>query len=121
MIESAVAALKANEATALAEFNDKDNKQFHYRDLCVFCINVSDGKFTAHLSKPALIGKDSRTLNVRGDPFGQRLYNTIKASPQGSIITVGYKALRPGTTELVPKVSFMARVGNQGCGFGYYR
>jgi len=32
MLERAVAALKANEATALAEFNDKTNKQFHDRD-----------------------------------------------------------------------------------------
>lgn len=33
MLERAVAALKADEAKALAEFNDKTNKQFHDRDL----------------------------------------------------------------------------------------
>ena len=32
MLERAVAALKADEAKALAEFNDKTNKQFHDRD-----------------------------------------------------------------------------------------
>ena len=37
MLERAVAALKSNEATALSDMNDKTNKQFHDRDLYVFC------------------------------------------------------------------------------------
>ena len=47
MFDRAVAALKADKATALGEFNDKNNKQFHDRDLYVFCFNMSDGKLTA--------------------------------------------------------------------------
>ena len=39
MLDRAVAALKTEfKATALSEFNDKNNKQFHDRDLYVFCI-----------------------------------------------------------------------------------
>src|ERR1700751_262572 len=57
MLDRADVALKANQATALTEFNDKNNKQFHDRDLYVFCFNMSDGKFTAHVN-PALIGTD---------------------------------------------------------------
>src|SRR5262245_31558880 len=48
MLERAAAALKANEAAALSEFNDKHDRHFHDRDLYVFCNNLSDGKMTAH-------------------------------------------------------------------------
>src|SRR5208282_909906 len=71
MLDGAVAALKANEAAALAAFNDKSNKQFHDRDLYVFCFNMSDYKFTAH---PALMGTDVRALKVIDDPLGERLF-----------------------------------------------
>ena len=67
MLERSVTALKANKATALSEFNDKNNKQFHDRDLYVFCYNMSDGKFTAH-PNPALMGTDARTLKPQGRP-----------------------------------------------------
>ena len=48
MLERAAAALKANEAAALNEFNDKHDRRFHDRDLYVFCNTLSDGKMTAH-------------------------------------------------------------------------
>jgi hypothetical protein len=48
MLDRAVSALKSNEATALSEFNDPNNKQFHERDLYVFCYDMSDGKITAY-------------------------------------------------------------------------
>jgi len=38
MFDRAVAAVKADEAKALSEFNDKNNKQFHDRDLYVFLL-----------------------------------------------------------------------------------
>lgn len=120
MVQSAIAALKADQTAALDKFNDKDDKQFHYRDLYVFCINMPNGKFTAQ-SNPALIGTDARLFKFNGDPFGQRVYDAIKSAPEGRVISVGYSAPRPGTTEPVPKVSFVARVGDQGCGVGYYR
>jgi cytochrome c len=37
MLDRAISALKSNEATALSEFNDPNNKQFHEHDLYVFC------------------------------------------------------------------------------------
>ncbi len=120
MLERAVTALKANEATALAEFNDKTNKQFHDRDLYVFCTNMADGKFTAH-PNPALMGTDARALKLKDDPFGQRVFDAIKNSAPGSVVTVQYSYPRPGTTEPVPKESFVTRVGDQGCGVGYYK
>ncbi len=120
MLERAVAALKVGEAKALTEFNDKTNKQFHDRDLYVFCVNMADGKFTAH-PNPALMGTDARAMKLKDDPFGQRVFDAIKNSAPGSVVTVQYNYPRPGTTEPVPKESFVTRVGDQGCGVGYYK
>jgi hypothetical protein len=120
MLERAAAALKANEATALGEFNDKSNKEFHDRDLYVFCLNMSDFKFTAH-PNPNLVGTDGRLLKFKDDPFGQRVYDAIQGSAAGSIVTIDYMFPKPGTTEPVPKQTFLVRVGNQGCGVGYYK
>ena len=117
MLDRAVAALKANEATALAAFNDKSNKDFHDRDLYVFCFSMPDGKFTAHVN-PALMGTDVRALKVNGQPVGEMVYAAAK---EGTVSTVDYDFPKPGTTEAVPKQSFVTVVGNQGCGVGYYK
>ena len=121
MLDRAVAVLKTEfKATALSEFNDKNNKLFNDRDLYVFCVNMSDGKITASVNQ-AMIGTDARALKFKDDPFGQRIYDTLKGSPEGSVATVDYNFPKPGTTESVPKESFVTRVGDQGCGVGYYK
>jgi long-subunit fatty acid transport protein len=121
MIQQAIEAIKANEADAIHAFNDKDNKQFHLLDLYVFCINTVTGKFTAQ-SAPVLLGTDAEGLSVGQDQVGSRLLSMLRGAPEGKIMSVAYKAMRPGTTSgAVPKVSFVARVGKQGCGIGYYR
>ena len=120
MLDSAVAALKANEPTALAAFNDKSNTKFHDRDLYVFCYDMTDGKFTAH-ANPATVGTDVRALKAKDDPLGQRIFDTINKSSGGSVLTVDYNFPKPGTTAPVPKQSFVTKVGNQGCGVGYYK
>ena len=117
MLDRAVTELKANEAAAIAKFNDKDNKQFRDRDLYVFCFNTSDGKFTAH-PNPALMGTDVRALKMQTDPVGQRLFDQAK---DGIVTTVSYSFPKPGTTDPAPKESYVTRVGNQGCGVGYYK
>jgi len=121
MLDRAMAALKTEfKATALSEFNDKNNKQYHDRDLYVFCINMPDGKITATVN-PTLIGTDGRTLKFKDDPFGQRIYDAMKGTPEESVATVDYSFPKPGTTEYVAKQSFVTRVGDQGCGVGYYK
>jgi signal transduction histidine kinase len=121
MLDRAAAALKTQfKSTALSEFNDKNNKQYHDRDLYVFCLNMSDGKITATANQ-ALIGTDVRTLKFKDDPFGQRIYDATKKTPEESVATVDYNFPKPGTTEYVPKQSFVTRVGDQGCGVGYYK
>ena len=119
MLDRAIVALKSNEAKALSEFNDPKNKQFHDRDLYVFCYNISDGNITAY-SSSALLNTDVRTLAFNDDPIGQRAYETIKNSPEGSVTTINYKFPKPGTTEPVSKQILQTRIGNQGCGITYY-
>jgi hypothetical protein len=121
MLDRAAAALKTQfKSTALSEFNDKNNKQYHDRDLYVFCLNMSDGKITATANQ-TLIGSDVRALKFKDDPFGQRIYDATKGTPEESVATVDYNFPKPGTTEYVPKQSFVTRVGDQGCGVGYYK
>ena len=109
-------ALKAGKAAAIADFN-KSPGPFRDRDLYVFCYNNSDGKFTAH-PNPALVNTDIRALKVKDDPLGQRIFDTAK---EGSVATVDYNFPKPGTTEPVAKQSFVTKVGDQGCGVGYYK
>jgi hypothetical protein len=119
MLDRAIAALKSNEHTALSQFNDQNNNQFHDRDLYVFCFNMSDGKVTSY-SAPFLIGADVRTLTLVSDPIGQRAYDTIRTVPEGKIAILQYKLPKPGTIEPATKLSFETHIGNQGCGVTYY-
>jgi hypothetical protein len=121
MIQRAIDALKANEGDAIKAFGDKNNDQFHVLDLYVFCINLADGKFTSQLDQ-SLVGTSAEDLRFGDDQYGKRILSTVRGAPEGKIISVAYNALRPGTNSgAVPKVSFVARVGKQGCGVGYYR
>jgi len=121
MFDRAIAALKANAPTALAAFNDNNNKDYHDRDLYVFCYNMSDGILTAHLNS-ANVGKDIRTtIKVGDDPLGQRIFDIIAKAAEGAVSTVDYKYPKPGTTEPVPKQSYVTRIANQGCGVFYYK
>ena len=117
MLEKAVAELKSNEAAALAKFN-KGEGGFKDRDLYVFCYDMTSGKFTAHVNQ-ALLGTDVKALKEKdGSPLGEKVFNATKP---GTISTVSYNFPKPGTTEPVPKESYVTQVGNQGCGVGYYK
>jgi cytochrome c len=116
MLEKGMAALKADKAAALAAFPKTDGG-FRDRDLYVFCYNTSDGKFTAH-PNPALMGTDVRALKAGDDVFGVRIFEAAKPD---AVATVNYNFPKPGTTEPVPKESYVTVVGDQGCGVGYYK
>jgi len=117
MFDRVVTALKANETSALAAFNDKNNKDYHDRDLYPFCWRMSDGIYVAHVN-PALMGTDIRNVKIGGDPVGQRIYDAVK---EGTVTVIDFNFPRPGTTEPVPKESYITRVGNVGCGVGFYK
>ncbi len=114
MLEKAMVALKANQATALSMFT-KGEGGFKDRDLYPFC-GGPDGMFTAH---PSLVGKSLKDLKDKsGKALGEEIYKTAQ---QGKIGEVSYMWPRPGTTEPVQKVSFVTKVGDQVCAVGYYK
>jgi hypothetical protein len=115
MLEKAVAAVKADKAKALDTFA-KGEGGFKDRDLYPFCFNLSDGIATAGPVK----GRDVRTLkDPTGKGFGVDVYKGAEA--EGKINEVSYNFPRPGETEAAAKVSFVTKVGDQGCGVGYYK
>jgi signal transduction histidine kinase len=117
MLEKAIAALKANEANALASFNKADGG-YRDRDLYVYCFEKSTGKFTVHVNA-ALMGTDVSALKEKdGAPLGQKVFDAAK---EGTITTINYNFPKPGSTDPVPKEAFVTAVGNQGCGVGYYK
>src|SRR4051812_3132435 len=77
MLDRAVAEMKANEATAITKFADKENKDFRDRDLYVFCWRMSDGFVTVH-PNPQVASTDMRNLKVKDDPLGQKLFDAAK-------------------------------------------
>jgi hypothetical protein len=69
-----------------------------------------------------MIRVDTRTQkDVNGKAFGQELYDAYQ-KPEGQITEVSYTFVTPGPDKNpVPKVSFVTRVGDLGCGVGYYK
>jgi len=57
-------------------------------------------------------------VKISGDPVGQRIYDAVK---EGTVTVIDFNFPRPGTTEPVPKESYITRVGNVGCGVGFYK
>jgi hypothetical protein len=74
MLQGTIEALKDDNTTAaLKAINDEKNKEFHDRDLYVFCFSLLDGNFTAYES-PLMLGTNVRELKLKKDPIGQRAY-----------------------------------------------
>jgi Single Cache domain 2 len=123
MLQKAVAALQSDQTKTLDLIN-KGEGGFLDRDLYVFCANNSDGKVVAigNPNAKQLIGVDTRTQkDVNGKAFGQELYDAYQ-KPEGQITEVSYMFVRPGPDKTpVPKMSFVTRVGELGCGVGYYK
>lgn len=117
LLDRAVAALKTDQATALANFNKPDGG-FRDRELYVACFDATSGLVNAHVD-PRQIGVDIRTIkSPSGDAFGQRLFDSAK---EGAVATVDYEYPPPGGTTPVAKQSFVTRVANEGCLVGYYK
>src|SRR5438132_8196538 len=87
MLDKAVAAVKADQAVALAMFN-KGEGGFRDRDLYPFCYRIADGKGVAVLQVPT--GTDVRTLkDPTGKALGEELYAAMQ-KPEGQITEVSY-------------------------------
>lgn len=122
MLDKTVAAVKVDKDKALAMFN-KGEGGFRDRDLYPFCFNSSDGKFVAvGPNAMRLLGTDVRALkDPTGKTYGVELYGAAQ-KPDGEIAEISYMFPRPGGDGTpVPKVTFVTKAADLGCGVGYYR
>src|SRR6516225_70005 len=121
MLDKAVAAVKADQAVALAMFL-KGEGGFRDRELYPFCFRLADGKLLAS-PKAVPAGTDARTLkDSTGNSYGEAIYAAAQ-KPEGQITEVkSYLFPKPDTTApTFEKVSFVTKVGDLGCGVGYYK
>jgi hypothetical protein len=121
MLEKVVAAMKANEAQAIAAINKGEYKQ---GDLYPYC-GGPDGKYSAQGANAALVGQDLKGLMDKASPpkpIGQDFYSM--AQP-GKISEINYMWPRPKDVDPeqkpVQKVLYFTKVGDQICGVGYYK
>ena len=121
MLSKAVAAVKADQAVALAMFI-KGEGGFRDRELYPFCFRIADGKTLAS-PKAVPAGTNVKTLkDAKGNAYGEAIY-AAGQKPEGQITEVGlYMFPKPDTTSpTFEKVSFVTKVGDLGCGVGYYK
>ena len=121
MLDKAVAAVKADRDVALAMFL-KGESGFRDRELYPFCFRIADGKLLAS-PKAVPAGTDARTLkDSTGNSYGEAIYAAAQ-KPEGQITEVpSYMFPKPDTTApTFEKVSFVTKVGDLGCGVGYYK
>ena len=127
MLAKAVAAVQADQAKALELFNQGEEATgLKDRDLYPFCFQAGAGQIT--VKRPGatgdadLRGRDVRTIkDATGKAFGEENYQASQKA-EGTITEVSYLFPRPGPeTTPAQKVSFITRVGAQGCGVGYYQ
>jgi hypothetical protein len=123
MLMKAVAAARADKAKALDMFN-KGEGGFLDRDLYVFCADLITNKQIANgnPNAKALIGTDLREAkDANGKAFGAEIVDGMKKS-EGVVTEVNYVFPKPGSDKTpVPKVSLVTRLGDLGCGVGYYK
>jgi hypothetical protein len=121
MLDKAVAAVKADQAVAIAMFI-KGEGGFLDRDLYPFCFRIADGKTLAS-PKAVQAGTDVRTLkDSNGKAYGPAIYAAAQ-KPEGEVTEIpSYMFPKPGTlSPSFEKVSFVTKVGDLGCGVGYYK
>ena len=115
LLPKAAIAVKADEAGALARF-DNPSGGYKDRDLYVFCFDRRSGVLLS--GQPSTKGKDVRTLiDPTGKRFGQEMFANVK---DDDVIIVDYLFPKPNSTLPVAKESFVEGLGDVACGVGYY-
>jgi hypothetical protein len=109
MLEKTIAAVKADKAKTLDLINEGKGG-FLDRDLYPFCFNLGDGKAIAVASPNSkqTLGKDIRTIK---DSTGKELGLDLYAAAE-KVTKLTFEA---------GVLSEPAKVGDLGCGVGYYK
>jgi hypothetical protein len=66
-----------------------------------------------------MVGMDVRTFKLGDDPIGQRAFEAILATAEGTVSTMDYNFPKAGKPAV--KQSVQTRVGSQGCGVSFYK
>jgi cytochrome c len=119
MVEKAVALIKSEgPEKAFATFDDKSNKDFHYKDLYIF-VRTFDGNTVAHGANMALIGHTSlETRDGDGKLYVKEMVEDAKTKGNG---WVDYRWPNPITHKIEQKSSYIERVGDYIVCAGFYK
>ncbi len=117
MLDRAVAAMKADPAKAVADFNSL-NGGFIEDDLYVFAVDLEEGKFRAHGVSPRLVGTNSYKLTDRnGTPIVRLMVDALRNTDRGEL---EYAWRNPVTRQIENKHTMFRKVGDMLVGVGYY-
>ena len=112
MLERVAVAVQRDQAAAMQTFN-AGAEGFKDGNIYPFCFRISDGIVLTGQTA----GKDIRTF----PGSGHQIYEAAQ-KPEGQVTEISYLARKPPPADATPvnKVSVVRRVGQIGCGVGYY-
>lgn len=114
MLDRAVAAVKADEQSALESFT-KGTNGFADGDLYPFCARARSGWVVAH---PSRLGENLAMVSDKyGKLFGREILNT---AVEGEVKEIHYMWPKPGQKTPEKKDTYYTKVGHLVCGVGYY-
>jgi hypothetical protein len=113
MLERVVIEVKKDQPIAIQIFTKGENG-FRDGDIYPFCFRLTDGIVVTGQTA----GRDIRTFSGTA---GQQMFDAVQ-KPEPEITRLEYLGPKPGTADRTPvkKVSFLRRIGDLGCGVGYY-
>lgn len=108
MVKKGVAYIKANGAEkGYAAINDKDNKDFHDRDLYL-AVHRIDGTCIAHGTNPKMVGKNFIDMkDIDGKEYIKERVEFAKAKPT---FWTDYQFVNPVSKKIEPKTAYCERV-----------
>src|SRR5579863_1800458 len=119
MVGKAVALIKADgPEKAFAAINDKDNKDFHDRDLYVF-VRSMDGNTVAHGANKGMIGHTGLDLkDADGKLYNKEMIELAQSKGSG---WVDYRWVNPVDKKIEQKSSYIEKVDTYVVGAGVYK
>lgn len=108
MVKKGVAFIKANGAEkAYSAIGDKDNKDFHDRDLYL-AVHRIDGTCIAHGTNPKMVGKNFIDMkDIDGKEYIKERVEFAKAKPT---FWTDYQFVNPVSKKIEPKTAYCERL-----------
>jgi hypothetical protein len=112
MLARVVVVVQQDETSAMQKFS-AGTDGFRDGNIYPFCFRLADGVVITGQTA----GSDIRTF----PGIGSQLFEAAQ-KPEGQVTEIGYLARKPPPAEATPvkKVSLVRRIGQLGCGVGYY-